>query len=167
MNTTFEIHFLADKPQHIEACAAWSYGRWGVQNPNSSLQKAIEYFSKCAQKEVIPITLIATRIDGDLPVAMGSVWEQDGEEWPQYSPWIASVFTLYRYRGLGLARDIIARLEQEAKNLGVEKLYLHSGSAADLYPKLGYSKIEEKETAFNSVGKLSLFSKDLKTSCSS
>lgn len=157
----FGIHYLADKPQYIQTCAAWSYGRWGVQNPNSSLEKAISGFTDCAQKNNVPFTLIATRTDNDLPVAMGSIWEQDGDEWTQYTPWIASVYTLYRYRGLGLATKMIKRLEQEAEKLGIKKLYLHSGSAADLYPRLGYEKIDEKQTEFNSVGKLSLFSKNL------
>jgi hypothetical protein len=46
---------------------------------------------------------------------MGSLWEKDGAEWPEKTPWIASIYTLYRYRGLGLglAKQLIKRLEEE------------------------------------------------------
>ena len=57
------------------------------------------------QKDTIPLTLVVINLATDLPVAMGSLWIKDGTEWPEKTPWIASVYTLYRYRGLGLASN--------------------------------------------------------------
>lgn len=157
----YDIYYLADKKEYINACAAWAYGRWGVQNPKGSLERAINIFTKGAEKTTIPLTLIALNKQNGLPIAMGSLWEKDGDDWLEISPWIASVYTLYRYRGLGIGKAIIIRLEREAKRLGFNEIYLQSGSAAALYPKLGYTEIDSIKTESTSVGKLTLFKKTL------
>ena len=67
----------------------------------------------------------------------------------------------YRYRKLGIARAIVKRLEEEALRLGFENVYLYSGSAADLYLKLGYALIDEEETHKSAAGYHRLFEKKL------
>ena len=156
----FEIKYLAEKPECIQACAAWAYGRWGVQKKNGSLERALNIFKTGAQTDQIPLTLITINLETDLPVAMGSLWETDGTEWPEKTPWIASVYTLYRYRGLGLATDLIARLEKEAGRLGFKEVYLQSGSAAGLYRRLGYKEIETVQTKATAAGTETLFVKE-------
>ncbi len=111
------------------------------------------------QKGALPLTLVATR--KDLPIGMGSLWPQDGTHWPQYTPWIAGVFTLYRYRGQGVARAIIARLEDEARALTFEAAYLQSGSAAGYYVGLGYEALETIPTDETAAGTLTVFRKTL------
>ncbi len=156
----FKIEHLANRPDCIQACAAWAYGRWGVQKKEGSLDRAIRVFEKGAQKDNIPLTLIAINVETDLPVAMGSLWKTDGTEWPEKTPWIASIYTLYRYRSLGLAKNIINRLEEEAQKIGFAKVYLQSGSAASFYQDLGYKEIETLETKATAAGTETLFIKN-------
>lgn len=157
----FSIHYLADKPDFIPACAAWEHGRWGVQKPDYALDHALETFGNSAQRGQIPLTLIALDPKNDLPVAMGSLWENDGPKWAEKTPWIASIYTLYRYRKLGLAKTLIRKLEAEALRLGFDEVYLRSGSAADLYKRLGYQEIETIQTTTTAAGRETLFRKRL------
>lgn len=157
--TDFEIHYLSDKPQFIEACAAWAYERWGVQKIDSSLNRALERFNAGAQKEKLPLTFVAIEKNKDLPVGMGSLWENDGNRWQEKTPWIASIFTHYRYRGHGIARSIIQKLEIVAQELGYKEIYLKSGSAADYYPQLGYKVVETVKTDETAAGQETLFKK--------
>ncbi len=159
----FKIEYLADRPDCLQACAAWAYGRWGVQKKDGSLERAISIFEGGMQKDTIPLTLVAINLATDLPVAMGSLWIKDGTEWPEKTPWIASVYTLYRYRGLGLAKQIIKRLEAEAINIGFQKVYLQSGSAANFYRNLGYEEIETIKTNVTASGTETLFIKKFNT----
>ena len=159
--TEFEIKYLADHPEHIQACAAWAYGRWGVQNTESSLQRALNKFQAGAQTEALPLTVLAVKSSNNLPVAMGSLWSSDGEKWDDLAPWIASIFTHYRYRNLGLASRIVQRLEQEALRLGYETVYLKSGSAVQLYEKLNYQIVDKVETTATMEGTETLFLKRL------
>ena len=159
----FKIEYLADRPDCLQACAAWAYGRWGVQKKDRSLERAISIFEEGMQKDTIPLTLVAINLATDLPVAMGSLWIKDGNEWSEKTPWIASIYTLYRYRGLGLAKHIIKRLEAEAINIGFQKVYLQSGSAANFYRNLGYEEIETIKTNVTASGKETLFIKKFNT----
>ncbi len=74
-----------------------SYGRWGVQNPSGKLENALKIFRN-AQKNEISLTLVTINKGNRLPVAMGSLWKTDSKDWPDKTPWIASLYTLYRYR---------------------------------------------------------------------
>jgi N-acetylglutamate synthase-like GNAT family acetyltransferase len=55
-------------------------------------------------------------------------------------PWMASVYTLYR--SIGLAKQVIKRLEVGAFNIGLQKVYLQSEPVANFYRKLGYEETE-------------------------
>jgi N-acetylglutamate synthase-like GNAT family acetyltransferase len=157
----FELFYLADKPEWIEACAAWSFGRWGVQRENGSWARSLARFQEAAQKDALPLTIIALNKESGRPVAMASLVESDSDRWVDETPWIAGVFVLYRYRGCGLARRLVERLEVEARRLGIKKLYLYSGSAAEMYPKMGYQVIETVESATTAAGCETLLVKDL------
>ncbi len=56
---SFSVYYLADKPEYKDACAAWGYGRWGVQKKESSLQKAQQKMEQGAQKDSLPLTIVA------------------------------------------------------------------------------------------------------------
>lgn len=77
---SFKIEYLADRPDCLQACAAWAYGRWGVQKKDGSLERAISIFEEGMQKDTIPLTLVAINLATDLLVAMGSLWIKDGTE---------------------------------------------------------------------------------------
>ena len=91
---------------------------------------------------------------------LGSLQKKDGIEWPDLTPFIASIFVLYRYRRNGIATKIIQTLEARGAALGHHELFLHSGAAADMYPNLGYTEVETIPKD-NSVRKLTLFKKIL------
>lgn len=157
----FRIEYLEDYPEYVEACAAWAYGRWGVQNKNGSLERSLGLFNDGAQKNAIPMTVIVVNEKNGLPVAMGSLREKDGEIWGGFTPWIASVYTLYRYRGLGIAGVIVQRLEDEARRLGFDNVYLMSGSAAGFYLKNGYKAVDMVKTGETKSGTQTLLVKNL------
>ena len=50
----FTIDYLANRPDCLHACAAWAYGRWGVQKKDGSLDRAISMFKKGMQKDKLP-----------------------------------------------------------------------------------------------------------------
>lgn len=87
------------------------------------------------------MTLLAINRDTNLPIGMISLWPQDGQEWPDKSPWIAAVYTLYRYRGMRIATTLVERILQEAKRFDFDIVYLQAGSAAGMYRKLGFAKL--------------------------
>jgi len=157
----YDVVYLADRPDCVDACAAWAYGRWGVQKPDSSLEKARAYFAQCCQKDDLPLTLLAINQDTNLPIGMISLWPRDGEGWPDKTPWVAAVYTLYRYRGMGIARKLVESILQEAKRFGIDIIYLQAGSAAEMYRKFGFREIDRRDTDTAAAGHEILFCKDI------
>ena len=153
-----EIKDLKDVPEFAEACAAWSYGYWGVHNPNKSFKSALELFTAKDKPEGLPITVVVINKESNTPVAMGSLLLQDGDDWPDNKPWIAYIYTTDRFRGHGLAKVIVEELEIKTKSLGYDKVYLHSSSAVDMYLKFGY---QEEGFVTTKKGKRVLLSKSL------
>ena len=159
----FRIEYLADYPEHVQACAAWTFGRWGVQKKDGSLERALKTFQDGAQKDALPLTLIALNEKNEMPVAMISLWEKDGTIWTDdvITPWIACVYTHYRYRGRGLAGALLKRMEEEAKKIGFGQIYLQSGSAAGLYLENGYEAVETVKSDETKAGTQTLLKKIL------
>jgi len=158
---SFDIVYLADRPDCVDACAAWSYGRWGVQKPDSSFERVRDYFAQCCQKDDLPLTLLAINRDTNLPVGMVSLWPQDGPGWPDKTPWISAVYTLYRYRGQRIAETLVERIQQDAKRCGFDMVYLLAGSAAEMYRKFGFREIDRRVTDTAAAGHEILFCKEI------
>jgi GNAT superfamily N-acetyltransferase len=161
MNTDFTIEYLADHPEHTETCAAWDFGRWGSQNPLRTFNYVAGFYASSAQKDQLPLTIIAINKETKLPIGTGALWNKDGDDWPQYTPWIASIFTHHQHRGKGIARAIVIELEKAAKRLGYNEIFLHSGTAAPMYKKLGYTELETIKTKETAAGQRTLFKKTL------
>jgi GNAT superfamily N-acetyltransferase len=161
MNNGFRIEYLADYPEHADACAAWTYGRWSVQKKGRTLEYVLGLFKAGAQKDKLPLTLVVLNDENDMPVAMASLWEKDGTIWTDdaITPWVACVYTHYRYRGRGFAKALLSRLEEELKRLGFDHVYLQSGSAASLYIEAGYDEVETVKSEETKAGTQTLFKK--------
>ena len=157
----FLIEYLADYPKAIGACASWDFGRWDVRKKGATLEASFKLFAQAAQKDRLPLTVVAIDEGDQLPVAMGSLWEQDGAEWSKVTPWIASLYVHHLFRGQGIARAIVKRLEDEARRLGYEEVYLKTGNAGAMYEIFGYSEIDQQASKYTKLGMRSLYKKDL------
>ena len=153
--TKIDIVYLADHKEFVSACAAWAYGQWGTQRKDGSLDRAIQRFMEGAQKEAIPLTLIA--LSNGLPVGMVSLWASDSDNAPELTPWLASLYVHPFHRGKGVASKLVMRLESEAKKLDYETLYLNTEDAQDLYAGLEW---KEFRCVTSNFGLASLMRKD-------
>lgn len=157
----YTIEYLADYPEYIEACAAWDYGYWEIQENGRSLEEMIEVYKEGAQKNALPLTLIAIQKKDVTPVGIASLWEEDGDEWPDIKPWIASVFVHHRHRGRGVAKQLVTRAEEEAAKLNLSTIHLKSGDYADMYRRWNYKEIDSQDMDKYSSARKILFKKDL------
>lgn len=152
---TIRVCYLADYPDMIPACASWAYGQWGCQC-GGSLERIMTRFATGANKEKIPLTLVA--IYNDKPVGMISLWPSDFDKRPDLSPWLAALFVHPFYRSNHIASLLIKRIEMEARYLGYLRLFLVTEEAKILYAKHGW---EELQQVITKHGNASLMSKSL------
>ncbi|HFQ9142024.1 TPA: GNAT family N-acetyltransferase [Enterobacter cancerogenus] len=76
-------------------------------------------------------------IFGDEIVGTASLVEYEGS-YTSLRPWVSGVFVPERWRGQGIAKELISAIEAEAQKLGCFCLWL-SASVPDMYLKLGYT----------------------------
>lgn len=86
-----------------------------------------------------PITIILLK-DNKL-IGFYQIVEHDNDN-TSYTPWIANVYVLEEYRGLGYGRVLIESIPDFMKELNIKTIYLHTRHI-NLYEKFGFEKYQE------------------------
>ena len=58
------------------------------------------------------------------------------------SPWLSGVFVAPEHRRRGIGAALVNRVVQEARVLGIPRLYLYTADSGALYFRLGWSVVE-------------------------
>lgn len=135
-----QIDYLVNHQQFIPALAAWHHAMWGALNPGSSLERRIAHLTSHIGQPAIPMTLVA--FAGETVLGSASLVQNDLTTHPHLSPFLASVYVGEPYRGQGIASALVARIGEETKKLGIEKLYLITPDQQSLYARLGWGEEE-------------------------
>lgn len=134
-----DITDLAEAPDLVDTCAAWAFGMWGCQS-GGSFEKPRADFAAATLKGRSTFTFVARR-DGK-PAGMASFRASDFAGRPDLTPWLSSVYVHPDHRRVGLAHDLVRRVEAQAAHLGHSRLYLISEHAEMLYADLGWSTFD-------------------------
>ncbi len=137
-----QLHTLAQRPEFIDVCAAWSFGQWGCLL-GGQLANSRQRFLQSAMQESQHLTLLA--LSDELPLAMASLWPTDYQPRADLTPWLAAVFVHPDYRRQGIASRLITAIEQIARERGHHRLYLTTDKMPALYAGLGWEALETIE----------------------
>ncbi|ETZ04950.1 GNAT family N-acetyltransferase [Holospora undulata] len=117
-----KIELLKNHPSTIPALAhIWHEVLGKIWVPDVPVERVITRFADHLKIHALPITFIA--LDGDLPVGMCSLRENDGIR-PDLTPWLGSLVVDPKYQKQGIGKMLIDVTVLKAKELGFEKLYL-------------------------------------------
>ena len=136
-----KIDLLKNHPNTIPALAhVWHEVLGKIWVPDIPVERVITRFADHLNDQALPITFIA--LDGDLPVGMCSLRENDGIR-PDLTPWLGSLVVDQKYQNQGIGRMMIDMTVLKAKELGFEKLYLFAFDLTipEYYERLGWSQI--------------------------
>jgi len=129
---------LADAPQHIDTISAWNHAEWGKKS-GSSLRDSMDWFQAMI---VAPSEECVIAEQGKDVIGMASLVDHDLDERPDLLHWLASVYVHPDFRKAGLASALIEAVEQEAALRGIERMYLYTNTAEQLYARLGWELSE-------------------------
>lgn len=135
------IDYLCDRPEFIEELAELNFKEWGYFRPGDTLEARTERMRKACGKGAIPSVVVAIE-DGRL-LGGALLIDSDMKERPELTPWLAGVYVKAEERGRGVASQLVNRIVEEAKALGVQTLYLYTDAAQSLYARLGWEVVEE------------------------
>jgi GNAT superfamily N-acetyltransferase len=135
------IASIADHPHLIETIASWHWDEWGHADPDGSLDAWTENLRRSSNRDRIPTIYVA--LDGDEPLGAVGLNEHDMSTRLDLSPWVSGVYVKPSARGRGVASALVRHAVREAKRMGIVRLYLYTGSARELYERLGWRVIED------------------------
>jgi GNAT superfamily N-acetyltransferase len=129
----------AGETEVISQIARWYEAEWGTPP-----EKTIRRFSNIPGKDVI--FHLVLRINDEV-IAAGGLWNDVNifnfhEKLKEYQPWVAAIYTDESHRKRGLGSLVLEHIEERAMVLGLQKLYLYTYSANDLYEKYGWKPID-------------------------
>ena len=85
------------------------------------IERVITRLKESRNDQALPITFIA--LDGDLPVGMCSLRENDGIR-PDLTPWLGSLVVDPKHQKQGIGKMLVDATALKATELSFEKLYL-------------------------------------------
>lgn len=135
------IERLSAESQHLDQVAGWTFGAWGHLHPEADIADWHRATAQMCGSAGVPSVFVAMRQGQALGTA--SLSPDDMSIRRELTPWLASVFVPPEHRGQGLASALVRRVEREARDHGVEWLYLYTPDQQSLYRRLGWDDMEE------------------------
>ena len=138
--TTATFDFIGNHPDLIPLIASWHQQQWQHISPELTTNLRIKKYSSYASKPGIPCSILAL-IEGK-PAGSASLVESDMSTHPHLHPWLASVYVDNTFRRQGIASQLIDKIIEISRNIGVETLYLFTPDQSDFYQKRGWKILE-------------------------
>lgn len=145
---------MPDSPD-LARVADWLQEEWGHHEPDLGAAQHYQAFEALCGGAGVPSVFVARAAgmagqvmhyigEGEL-VGTASLVDEDLDPRPWLSPWLASVYVLPEWRGRGIASMLVHRVEQEARQAGIKRLYLFTPDQQALYRRLGWRELERLE----------------------
>jgi GNAT superfamily N-acetyltransferase len=136
------IDYLANHPWCAAELAEYFYDHWreiyqrrGVTV--TAVRKAIEERTNVGS---LPLAIVA--LHNGQAVGTATIKLQDLDCRPQLTPWLAGVMVAPAFRRQGVATALIERIVEEARRLGLPRLYLWTPASEQMYARRGWSRLE-------------------------
>ena len=145
--TEAQIVDLRDRPEFLPAVIEQNFAQWA---PFADIDHAgmVRLFPIDNPRGDMPITLIALldeRYVGCVSLrarTMGMTMHP--EAYLEASPWLSNMWVATEARGRKLASRLTLAVEDQARALGVQRLYSSTALPQSLYHKLGYRDLEQR-----------------------
>lgn len=134
---------LVERPDLAEQVSVWGFGEWGHLYPGQTLEQRRVLIQGKMNVDRVPIAFVALG-DDDGIVGTASLIFDDLEGDPR-NPWLASVFVPAEHRKRGIASALIRAVEDAARRIGYDRLYLFTSTAPSLYAGLGWRALEQRD----------------------
>ncbi|MBL8903001.1 MAG: GNAT family N-acetyltransferase [Rhizobiales bacterium] len=138
---TIEITPLKPDSPELEICAAWRYEAF-LKSCGYSLDENGAQLAKLATQPDEYETALIALADGHL-AGICLLVLREFEPLHDVSPWLASLYVAPEFRKRGVARMLVAAIEEQARGHGVARLHFYTGDAEKFYLKCGWSLAEQ------------------------
>ncbi len=141
MTLTLQISDLREKPEFFDAVADRVWRAWW--QPNGV---PFDYIVGRLRENMVagPVPRAFVAHDGDVFAGTASIIASDLDERPQYTPWIAALWTEPAFRSRGIGRRLVDHAVDYAFGLSIPRVYLTARPARrSYYDGLGWTPVED------------------------
>lgn len=139
------INYLKHQPDSIpELADIWHEVLGQIWVPDVPISRVKENLQNHLNTEQLPLTLVANY--ENQPVGMCSLRVNDGIR-HELTPWLGSLVVSPKYQNQGIAKQLIEKIKEKARQLGFKTLYLFAfdPTIPEYYSRLGWCKIDMDE----------------------
>ena len=130
------ISYLADFPDAASALIPGLLDHWRFIAPEDTVASRAERFQGHQNRDLPPIAWVAHDGDGVLGTASLRIHDLPGRE--DLTPWLGGVFVLPEFRRRGIASALCRAVEDKARVLGFQQIFLFTLDQQSLYQALGW-----------------------------
>lgn len=134
------ISHLADYPEFIDRLAEWHHDQWGSMIPGATLENRVEKLRAEMNRKELPMALVAHRDSTVLGSASLRAHDMHGRS--DLGPWLGGVYVGAAHRRQGIGARLVRAVEDKARDLGIELLYLFTPDKEGYYQGLGWETTE-------------------------
>jgi len=135
-----QIDYLIDHPQLVPELARLHFAEFSRLRPGESLEARTVRLQSYLGRAQLPMVVVALE-EGRLLGSVSLVAE-DLDTRPDLSPWLAGMYVVAHRRRQGIASKLVFRIIDEARQLGIGKLYLYTATAEAFFTHLGWALVE-------------------------
>ena len=130
---------LQREPQHINLLSVWHHRQWSYRNPDHRIKHRAKHMEEFLTPHFIPSMFIAKQNE---LIGSAAIVKQDMPSYPELSPWLANVYVKPDFRGLGVGKQLVNHIVEQALRHNIHRLYLYTPDHSDFYLKLGWKILE-------------------------
>jgi len=130
------IAYLADHKEVIPLLAQWFYKEWAYLHSERTLADVERLIGERTNTDKIPLALLA--FDGHELLGTVCLKVHDMDTRLDLTPWLAGLYVSAPRRRQGTGTMLVSAIEEKARELGVQKLFLHTPQAEVFYLGLGW-----------------------------
>lgn len=134
-----KIAHLFEHPEHLPEIARRIHEEWWAGKPGHTVETMAARLATASHRDAVPLSLVAL-ID-ESPVGTVNLVENDNDERPDLSPWLAALLVWPEQRGLGIGSQLVRALVAEAARLDIPRFYLGT-DIPQYYIRLGAERYE-------------------------
>jgi GNAT superfamily N-acetyltransferase len=139
---SIEIGYLADHSEFVPQIARWYFDEWGYKASENSIEIISERLYTKLNRERAPIPIVA--IANRKLIGTAQLKIREIEIYPDRESWLGGVYVDFTARRRGIAKLLVQRIEQIAKQLKIRELFLQTEKlTGGLYADLGWLPIEQ------------------------
>jgi L-amino acid N-acyltransferase YncA len=133
-----EITFLKELLDSIIQIAQWYYAEWkGIYEASGlSFEDVKTAVAERTNTGTIPLAVVA--LDDKRIVGTGCLKTHDMDTRIELTPWLAGIYVERTQRRKGIGSMIVSCLDDIAKKLGMQRLYLYTPRSTIFYARLGW-----------------------------